>query len=157
MQNTQQVEGTNRLIKTELPATHEYIDGYLENEYDTLQALLENLVNMVNPSDYFMIEGTAVEELDSNEQINQLISIRGPDAYQASIHTSITRKQEYAYVDEFAGLIEKFIENHTDVDVNNRMMIEVTRIKNPKKLKHKGCPKIPKYAKRSRSGCRKFK
>ncbi|RIB27241.1 hypothetical protein C2G38_2029558 [Gigaspora rosea] len=220
-----------------LPAAHEYTDGYLEDEYDALQASLENLLNMVNrediletwkvflfdyhshshphyvillrdnmhlctclyiisngfycrhffsvfkmsrnakfdikliskrwytdsmqASDYSMIEGTAIEEIDSNEQMNQLISIRGSNAYQASIHTSITQKQEYAYgfgvaksglkfaldnglVDEFAELIEKFIENHTDVDANNRMTIEVTRIENPKKLKHKGRPKILK-------------
>ncbi|CAG8797722.1 15042_t:CDS:2 [Gigaspora margarita] len=47
-------------------------------------------------------------------------------------------------VNKFAELIEKFIENHTNIDVNNQMTIEVTRIENPKKLKHKGCLKISK-------------
>ncbi|CAG8697807.1 1239_t:CDS:2 [Dentiscutata erythropus] len=139
---------------TLLPAVHEYTDGYFENEYDALQALLENLVNMVNceniletwkmsrnakfdvklifkhwytdpmqASDYSMIEGTAIEELDSNEQINQLISIRGPDAYQAT-KSGLKFALDNGLVDEFAGLIEKFTENHTDVDVNNRMIIE---------------------------------
>ncbi|CAG8842130.1 39240_t:CDS:1, partial [Gigaspora margarita] len=220
-----------------LPAVHEYTYGYLEDEYDALQASLENLLNIVNckdiletwkvslfdhhshsypyyvillrdnmhlctclyiisngfycrhffsvfkmsrnmkfdvkliskhwytnpmqVSDYSMIKGTAIEEIDSNKQMNQLISIRGPNAYQASIHTSITQKQEYAYsfgiaksglkfvfdnelVDEFAELIKKFIENYTDVDINNQMIIEITSIENPKKLKHKGCSKILK-------------
>ncbi|CAG8470644.1 6822_t:CDS:1, partial [Dentiscutata erythropus] len=98
---------------------------------------------------------------DVNKQMNQLISIRGSDTYQASIHTSITQKQEYIYsfgvaksklkfalanglVDEFVELIEEFIENNTGVDINKRMTINVTRIKNLKKLKHKECPKILK-------------
>ncbi|CAG8820843.1 35076_t:CDS:2, partial [Gigaspora margarita] len=117
--------------------------------------------DLMQVSDYSIIEGMAIEEINSNEQINQLISICGPNTYQASIHTSITQKQEYAYsfgvakselkfaldnrlVDEFAELIEKFIENHTDANVNNQIMIEVTRIENPKKLKYKECPKILK-------------
>ncbi|CAG8852260.1 15402_t:CDS:1, partial [Racocetra persica] len=28
--------------------------------------------------------------------MNQMISIRGPDVYQSSIYTSIVKKQEYA-------------------------------------------------------------
>ncbi|CAG8470633.1 6821_t:CDS:2 [Dentiscutata erythropus] len=69
MQSTQWVEYTNRLIKTEVgakitllnlgkaiqmklecefPDTHEYMNGYLEDEYDALQASLENLMNIVN-------------------------------------------------------------------------------------------------------------
>ncbi|CAG8553362.1 21565_t:CDS:2 [Cetraspora pellucida] len=171
---------------TLLLAAHKYTDGYLEDEYDALQASLENLLNIVNhnthlctclyiisngfycrhffsvfkisrnakfdikliskcwytdlmqASDYSMIEGIVIEKIDSNKQINQLISIHGPNIYQASIHTSIIQKQEYAY--DF----EKFIENHTDIDANNRMTIEVTQIENSKKLKHKGHPKILK-------------
>ncbi|CAG8732858.1 19778_t:CDS:2, partial [Racocetra fulgida] len=78
-------------------------------------------------SDCSVIEGM-ISDID--EQMNQLISIRGPDAYQA--------------IDEFVELIEKFIENNTGVDINKQMTIDVTRIENLKKLKHKGRPKIPK-------------
>ncbi|CAG8741864.1 3785_t:CDS:2, partial [Cetraspora pellucida] len=110
---------------------------------------------------YSVIEGTDNVEFDENEEMNQLISICGPDTYQASIHTSITQKQEYAYgfgvaksglkfalenklVDEFVKLIERFIGNYTGVDVNNQMTIDVTCIENPKRLKHKGRSKMQK-------------
>ncbi|CAG8646258.1 14727_t:CDS:2 [Dentiscutata erythropus] len=67
-----------------------------------------------------VIEGTAS---NIDEQMNQLISIHGPDAYQA--------------IDKFVELIEEFIENNTGVDINKQMIIDVTRIENLKKLKHK--------------------
>ncbi|CAG8508493.1 3884_t:CDS:2 [Racocetra persica] len=102
-------------------------------------------------------------EFDTYEEINQVISIRGPDTYRASIYNNIKQNQEYAYgfgvaksrlkfalenglVDEFVGLIIRFIENHTGVDTNKRMTVDITQIENPKKLKHKGRPKLPKPA-----------
>ncbi|CAG8565017.1 3468_t:CDS:2, partial [Cetraspora pellucida] len=157
------------LESASLPDAHEYTDRYLEDEYDTLQASLENLMNMVNHENILEIwrvslfnqYSTDNVEFDENKEMNQLISICGPNTYQASVHTSITQKQEYAYgfgvaksglkfalenklVDEFVKLIERFIGNHTGVDVNNRMTIDVTRIENPKRLKHKGCSKMQK-------------
>ncbi|CAG8685412.1 13397_t:CDS:2, partial [Racocetra persica] len=51
-------------------------------------------------------------EHDSVIDMNQVISIRGPDIYQPSIHASIIEKQEYA-----------------------------CSFENPKKAKHKGRPK----------------
>ncbi|CAG8688445.1 6898_t:CDS:2, partial [Racocetra fulgida] len=106
-------------------------------------------------ADYSVITDTSVVECDANEETNQIISIRGPDMYKASIYKSIIQKQEYAHgfgvaksglkfalenglVDEFVGLITRFIENHTGIDTNERITVDVTQIKNPKKLKHKG-------------------
>ncbi|CAG8754442.1 20494_t:CDS:2, partial [Gigaspora margarita] len=133
-----------------LPAMYEYIDGYLENEYNALQASLKNLMNIVNyeniletckmshnvkfdikfiskrwytdpiqASDYSLIEGMAIEKLDSNEQINQLILICGSDTYQASIYTSITQKQEYAYGFSIAKSGLKFAFNNELQDLSS--------------------------------------
>ncbi|CAG8759681.1 17511_t:CDS:1, partial [Cetraspora pellucida] len=80
------------------------------------------------------------------------------DIYQPNIYTSITQKQEYVrgfdiaksglkfalesgLVDEFVGLIIGFIENHTGVNTNQRILVDITQIENLKKLKHKGCSK----------------
>ncbi|CAG8645073.1 6462_t:CDS:2, partial [Racocetra fulgida] len=87
---------------------------------------------------------TTAAEFDTSEEMNQVTSIRGHNAYQASIHTSITEKQEYAHgfgiaksglkfalenglVNEFVGLIVKFIENHSGVATSEHIT----------KLKHK--------------------
>ncbi|CAG8540844.1 24060_t:CDS:2 [Dentiscutata erythropus] len=177
---------------------HEYMDGYLEDEYDALQASLENIINMVShnakfdikliskhwytdsmqASNYSVIPDTSYMEYDTNEEINQVISIHEPDIYRASIHNNITQKQDYAYgfgiakselkfalenvlVNEFVGLITRFIENHTGVDTNKRMTVDITQIENPKKLKYKGHPKLPKPVQQSNiqnlnTGCKRI-
>ncbi|CAG8726356.1 25306_t:CDS:2 [Gigaspora margarita] len=225
-----------------LPNAHEYTEGYLEDEYDALQASLENIINMVNheniieiwrvslfdqhnhnyphyvilltdnthlciclyiisnsfycrhffnvfkmsrnakfdikliskhwytesmqASDYSVITSTAASEFntyeemnqDTYEEVNHVISIHGSNTYRARIHTSIVQKQEYVHgfgiaknglkfalenslVNEFIGLIVRFI-GHTGVDTTERMMVDVNKIENPKKLKHKGRPKL---------------
>ncbi|CAG8788046.1 1584_t:CDS:2, partial [Dentiscutata erythropus] len=60
-----------------------------------------------------------------------------PDIYQASIYTSITQKQKYAYGFGMAKDKLKFA-------LDNRITINITRIKNLKKLKHKEYSKILK-------------
>ncbi|CAG8852730.1 6478_t:CDS:2, partial [Gigaspora margarita] len=91
--------------------------------------------------DYSVISDTSTVEFNINKEINQVISICGPDMYRASIHYNITQKQEYAHsfgiaksglkfalesglVNEFVELITGFIENHTvqqsDQDSNTR-------------------------------------
>ncbi|CAG8542881.1 5408_t:CDS:2, partial [Racocetra persica] len=105
------VEIPNNLM---LSKAYEYSEGYLENEYDTLQASLETIVNMVNQPSTIM-------------EMNHVTSIRGPDILEP--------------IDEFVGLITRFIENHTGVNANQRMLVDITQIDNPKKLTHKGRPK----------------
>ncbi|CAG8540505.1 14187_t:CDS:1 [Racocetra persica] len=117
--------------------------------------------DLMQASNYTIIESTDSTEFNTNEEMNQLISIHDPDIYRASVHISIIQKQEYVYgfsvaksrlkfvlenglVDEFVGLVEEFIKDHTGIDINKQMTIDVIRIKNPKKLKHKGYPKIAK-------------
>ncbi|CAG8822096.1 45627_t:CDS:2, partial [Gigaspora margarita] len=94
-------------------------------------------------------EDTAAAEFDTvefgtSEEMNQVISIHGHNAYQASIHANITEKQEYAhgFVNEFVGLIVKFIDSHNGVATSKCMTIDISQIKNPKKLKHKGRPRL---------------
>ncbi|RIB18752.1 hypothetical protein C2G38_2036645 [Gigaspora rosea] len=111
----------------------------------------------------FLKIDTSAMEFDLNEEINQVISICEPDTYRASIHNNIILKQEYAYgfgvaksmlkfvlesglVNEFVELITGFIENYTGIDTNKKMIVKVTQIENPKKLKHKGRLKLPKPA-----------
>ncbi|CAG8776163.1 7543_t:CDS:1, partial [Racocetra fulgida] len=82
------------------------------------------------------IMGQTVEQ-DTITEINQVTSIHRPDIIQPSIRTAITQKQEYVHgfgiaksglkfavenelVDEFIGLITRFIENHTGVDTNKQ-------------------------------------
>ncbi|CAG8771481.1 8897_t:CDS:2, partial [Dentiscutata erythropus] len=154
---------------TMLPSAHECTDGYLEDEYDALQASLENIMNIVNYKHILEIwkvllfdhhdHSSDATELDMNEEINQVVSIRGSNTYQATIHASITEKQEYAHgfgiaksglkfamenglVNEFVGLIVKFIENNSEVNTNKRMTVDINQIENPKKSKHKGHPKL---------------
>ncbi|CAG8779512.1 17762_t:CDS:2, partial [Dentiscutata erythropus] len=172
------------------PSAHEYAEGYLEDEYDALQASLENIINMVNcdnilemsynakfdiklipncwytdsmqTSNCSIITGTDAADImkfDTNKEMNQVIAIRGPNIYQASIHACVTQKQEYAHrfgiaksglkfafenglINEFVKLIVKFIENHSEVATNKHVTIDITQIENPKKLKHKGHPKL---------------
>ncbi|CAG8499715.1 10935_t:CDS:2 [Gigaspora rosea] len=172
-----------------LPNAHEYTEGYLEDEYDALQASLENIINMVNHEDiiefwivflfdqynhnyphyvvlltdnthlctclYIISNGTAASEFDTYEEmnqdtfeeLNQVTSIHGSDMYEARIHTSIVQKQKYAHgfgiakselkfalenglVNEFVGLIVRFIESHTGVDTTERMMVDIDKIAN---------------------------
>ncbi|CAG8640818.1 22693_t:CDS:2, partial [Gigaspora margarita] len=121
----------------------------------------------IQASDYSVITVTTVLEFDTYEKINQdmygevnqVISIRGFDMFQARIHTSIVQKQEYAHgfgfaksglkfvlenglVNEFIELIVRFIEGHTGVDTTEQMIVDINKIKNPKKLKHKEWPKL---------------
>ncbi|CAG8577812.1 hypothetical protein C2G38_2252528 [Gigaspora rosea] len=103
------------------------------------------------------IRGTIADH-ETSIEMNQVISIRGPDVYQPRICKNITQKQEYTHgfgiaksglkfaidnglVDEFVGLITKFIENHTGVNTSQQVEVDITQIENPKKLKHKGRPK----------------
>ncbi|CAG8679524.1 2353_t:CDS:1 [Cetraspora pellucida] len=114
-------------------------------------------------SDYSVIPNTSAVEFNIYKEINQVISICKPNTYKASIHNNIKQNQEYAHsfgvikselkfalknrlVNEFVGLITRFIENHTGIDTNERMTVDVTQIENPKKLKHKEHPKLPKPA-----------
>ncbi|RIB21916.1 hypothetical protein C2G38_2175336 [Gigaspora rosea] len=183
-----------------LPNAHEYTEGYLEDEYDALQASLKNIINMVNceniieiwkvslfdqynnnyphyvilltdnsylctclyiisnsfycrhffnifkisrnakfdikliskhwytesmqASDYSVIMGTAASEFDTYEEmnqdtyeeVNQVISIHGPDTTDS--------------------------EGHTGVDTTEQTIVDINKIENPKKLKHKGHPKL---------------
>ncbi|CAG8632366.1 18965_t:CDS:1, partial [Racocetra fulgida] len=48
-------------------------------------------------SNFSIILGTTAMEFDTNKEINQVVSIHGPDAYRASIYISIIQKQEYAH------------------------------------------------------------
>ncbi|CAG8844519.1 41530_t:CDS:2, partial [Gigaspora margarita] len=220
--------------------THEYEEGYLKDEYDALQALLKNIMNIVNHdnileiwhislfdqrdhsyshyvvlladnthictclyiisnsfyckhffaifkiscntkfdikliskrwytnpmqvSNYSIITGTTTTKFDTvkfgtSEEMNQVISIREHDTYQASIHANITEKQEYAHgfgiaksglkfilknglVNKFVGLIVKFIDSHSGIATSEHMTIDISQIENPKKLKHKGRPRL---------------
>ncbi|CAG8795031.1 27746_t:CDS:2, partial [Racocetra persica] len=88
-------------------------------------------------SDYSVILGISAVEFDTYEEINQVISIP---------KSGLKFALENRLVDEFVGLITRFIENYTGVDTNERMTVDVTQIENPKKLKHKGHPKLPKPA-----------
>ncbi|CAG8716239.1 25053_t:CDS:2 [Gigaspora margarita] len=90
--------------------------------------------DLIQASNYSIIEGAAIKELDLYEQTN----------YFGIAKSGLKFALNNGLVDEFAGLIEKFIENYTNIDANNQMTIEVTRIENSKKLKHKGHPKISK-------------
>ncbi|CAG8473319.1 8956_t:CDS:2 [Racocetra fulgida] len=116
-------------------------------------------INPMQASNFSIILGTIAMEFDTNEEINQVIYIHGPDANRASIYASIKQKQEYAHgfgvaksrlkfalenglVNKFVGLIARFIENHSGVAINERITVDITQIENPKKLKHKGCPKL---------------
>ncbi|CAG8821162.1 2732_t:CDS:1, partial [Dentiscutata erythropus] len=49
---------------------------------------------------------------------------------------------ENGLINEFVELIVKFIENHSGVITNKHVTVNITQIKNPKKLKHKGRPKL---------------
>ncbi|CAG8780890.1 41382_t:CDS:2, partial [Gigaspora margarita] len=199
------VETSNNLVSP--PKAHEYSEGYLEDEYDALQASLETIIEMVNhenileiwrvssfdqhihsypyyviiladnthicrnakfdikliPSCWYSnpiqvynsspIRGTIADH-ETSIEINQVIFIRGPDIYQPRICKNITQKQEYTHgfgiaksglkfaidnglVDEFVGLITRFIENHTGINTSQRMEVDITQIENSKKLKHK--------------------
>ncbi|CAG8714013.1 2500_t:CDS:2 [Dentiscutata erythropus] len=148
--------------------TPEHLDGYLEDEYDTLQASLETIINMVDQEnilefwrvslfdqhinqyphyiilladntylctclyiisngffyskqvlDSLSIIGTTVEH-DIVTEMNQVISIRRPDVYQPSIYT----------IDEFVGLISGFIKNHTGININQQMQVDISQIEN---------------------------
>ncbi|CAG8792699.1 18267_t:CDS:2, partial [Gigaspora margarita] len=116
--------------------------------------------------DYSVILDTSTIEFNTNEERNQVISIREPDTYRASIHNNITQKQEYVHgfgiaknglkfalesglVNKFVELITGFIKNHTGIDTNKRITVKVTQIENPKKLKNKEHLKLPKPAQQS--------
>ncbi|RIB27680.1 hypothetical protein C2G38_2159979 [Gigaspora rosea] len=49
-------------------------------------------------------------------------------------------------VNEFAGLIVKFIENHYEVNANKWITIDINQIENLKKSKHKGYPRLQNSA-----------
>ncbi|CAG8829736.1 18446_t:CDS:1, partial [Gigaspora rosea] len=49
-------------------------------------------------------------------------------------------------VNEFVGLIVKFIENYSEVNTNERMTIDINQFENLKKSKHKGCPRLQNSA-----------
>ncbi|CAG8799882.1 13739_t:CDS:2, partial [Dentiscutata erythropus] len=110
---------------TLFPNAHEYAEGYLEDEYNALQASLKNIINMVNRDNilevwrvslfdrhnysyshyvillknntYLCTDAANIMEFDTNEEMNQVIAIRGPNTYQASIHACVTQKQEYTH------------------------------------------------------------
>ncbi|CAG8847724.1 39926_t:CDS:2, partial [Gigaspora margarita] len=73
-----------------------------------------------------MITNTAATEFntaefDTSKKMNQVISIHEYNIYQASIYTNITEKQKYAHslgvakINEFVGLIIKFIDSHSGI------------------------------------------
>ncbi|RIB11402.1 hypothetical protein C2G38_2203515 [Gigaspora rosea] len=150
---------------TMLSSAHEYMDGYLEDEYDALKASLENIMNMhwytdqMQVSGYSVITSSDAIEFDMNKEMNQVVSIRGSNMYQASIYASVTEKQKYAHgfgiaksglkfamenrlVNKFVGLIVKFIENYSEVNTNEQMTVNINQIENLKKAKHKRCPRL---------------
>ncbi|RIB20483.1 hypothetical protein C2G38_2179177 [Gigaspora rosea] len=144
---------------TSLPNAHEYVDGYLEDDIFKISHNAKFDIKFISKcwytdpiqvSNYSVISGISAVEFDSNKEINQVISIHGPDTYRVSIHNNIMLKQEYAHGFGVAksklkfALESRFIENHTGVDTNTRMSVKVTQIENPKKLKHKGHLKLPK-------------
>ncbi|CAG8645283.1 40999_t:CDS:2 [Gigaspora margarita] len=134
------VESLNNLI---LPLkAYKYSEGYLEDEYDALQASLEAIVNIVHCEtfDSLLIMDTTMEQ-DTIAETNQVISIREPDVVQSSIYKDIMQKQEYAYgfgiaksglkfaiknglVDEFVGLVTRFIEYHTGSNFMQRDILQ---------------------------------
>ncbi|CAG8821564.1 10667_t:CDS:2, partial [Dentiscutata erythropus] len=104
------------------PSAYEYAEGYLEDKYDALQALLKNIINIVNCNNILefdiklisncwyidpiqisncsIITGTDtadIIEFDTKEEMNQVIAIHKPNIYQASIYACVTQKQEYAH------------------------------------------------------------
>ncbi|CAG8624634.1 17401_t:CDS:2, partial [Dentiscutata erythropus] len=126
------VKTSNNLVSP--PKAHEYSEGYLEDEYDALQASLETIIKMVNHENILEIwrvtlpiTGTTAEHKTVIE-MNQVISICRPDIYQSKICKNITQKQKY-------GIAKSGLKFAIDNDV------DITQIENPKKLKHKGHPK----------------
>ncbi|CAG8750076.1 25657_t:CDS:2, partial [Racocetra persica] len=134
---------------TTLSNTYEYMNRYLEDEYDALQALLKNIMNMINYKhileiwkvllfDHYKHSSNAVE-CDKNEEMNQVIFIRGSNAYQTSIHTNITKKQEYIHSFGIAKCRLKF------------MTVDVNQIENLKKSKYKERPRLQNSAQKGRT------
>ncbi|CAG8651951.1 23485_t:CDS:2 [Gigaspora rosea] len=110
-------------------------------------------------SGYSVITSSDAIEFDMNKEMNQVVSIRGSNMYQASIYASVTEKQKYAHgfgiaksglkfamenrlVNKFVGLIVKFIENYSEVNTNEQMTVNINQIENLKKAKHKRCPRL---------------
>lgn len=90
--------------------------------------------DLMQVSDSLPIMGT-IGEPNTIMEMNQVTSIRGPNILEPSVCTNITQKQQYVHgfgvtksglkfavenslVDEFVGLITRFIENHTGVNAN---------------------------------------
>ncbi|CAG8781397.1 5550_t:CDS:2, partial [Gigaspora rosea] len=121
---------------TLLPSAHKYIDRYLENKYDALQASFENIMNMVNRNNIFEVW----QSFDCSVIMG--INIKNQDVEMNQ--PRITQKQEYAHGFGVDKSRLKFIENYTGINANEQMIFDVTHIENPKKLKHKKCSKIPK-------------
>ncbi|CAG8717357.1 3820_t:CDS:2, partial [Dentiscutata erythropus] len=103
----------NAQILQSFSSTHEYAERYFKYKYNALQASLKNIINMQEYAYRFDIAKSGLKFTLENRLINK-----------------------------FEGLIVKFIENYSGVATNKHVIVDITLIENPKKLKHKGCPKL---------------
>ncbi|CAG8782222.1 8837_t:CDS:2, partial [Dentiscutata erythropus] len=133
------------------PKAHKYSEGYLEDEYDTLQASLETIIKMVNYENILEIWRLVLKHWYFNPMQESSIS---PITDTTAEHET----QEYAYgfgiaksglkfaidnglVDEFVRLISRFIENRTGVRSNfaqqdSLQNLNIEQEKNSRPKKH---------------------